>query len=60
MNDTPERQPYGWAIEYPILGGKKMHVAVVVHDDKHDLAYAMQRAADLHGVIVPLFADRRK
>lgn len=53
------RQPYAWAIEYEVAGDRDRHVAFIRHDQRHDLAYAMQRAADLHGELVPLFTDRR-
>lgn len=55
-----ERVPYGWSIEYPVAGQREPRVAFILHDDQHDQAYAMQRAADLHGQLVPLFSERRK
>lgn len=61
MTDAlPVRQPYGWAIEYPSSGAQDTRVAFLLHDDRIDLAAAEQRAADLHGVLVTLIADRRK
>jgi hypothetical protein len=54
-----ERVPYAWAIEYQVSGERDRHVAFIRHDERHDRAYAMQRAADLHGELVPLFTDRR-
>lgn len=55
----PDAEPYAWAIEYPAQGGKVTLVSIIVHDDTNDQARAMQRAVDLHGVLVPLIADRR-
>ncbi|MDH4053675.1 MAG: hypothetical protein OEU93_19070 [Rubrivivax sp.] len=48
---------YAWAIEYPVH--RQTAVVFVLNDGRHDIAYAEQRAADLHGIIVPLIADRR-
>lgn len=61
MSQAPatDAVPYAWAIEYPSQGGKQTLVSILVHDDTHDQARAMQRAVDLHGVLVPLIADRR-
>lgn len=55
-----DAQPYAWAIEYPIVGGRETRVSVICNDGQHDLAYVMQRAADLHGVVLVLIRDRRK
>lgn len=56
--DTPARQPYAWAIEFG--QGARSSVAFLRHDDRIDLEAALQRAVILHGVLVPLIADRRK
>lgn len=56
---APDAVPYAWAIEYPTMGGTQTLVSIVVHDEVNDQARAMQRAVDLHGVLVPLIADRR-
>lgn len=46
---------YGWAIEFG-----DGHVAFF-RADRHDRAYVDKRAADLHGVIVALYAqDERR
>jgi hypothetical protein len=55
---SPAAQPYAWAIEFP-SGGKDLLVTFIVNDGRHDLAYVMDYAARLHGVVVPIIADRR-
>ena len=56
---APERTgpfvPFAWCIEFGMDS-----TAFIRHDQRHDRAYAEQRAVDLHGVLVPLFTDRRK
>lgn len=64
MNEpTRDRpSPYGWAIEYPVQTGRgiEIRVAFIPNDAHHDYAMAMQRAVDLHGEVVLVYAERRK
>lgn len=48
-------EPYAWAIEYG-----DGHVAFFIRNEKHDKAYVEMQAVRLHGVIVPLYRERRK
>lgn len=48
--------PYGWHIDIP---GDPDGI-FIPHNEHKDYAYAMQRAADAHGTIVPVFRERRK
>jgi hypothetical protein len=50
---------YGWAIEYEVGPAKEIHCCFIKNDGFHNMAYVMQRAADLHGQIVTLFAEAR-
>jgi len=52
--------PYGWAIEYGSDHKGQPIVSILLVSKGHDEASATQRAAELHGVKVALFADRRK
>lgn len=59
MSTMPE--VYAWSIEYHAkgpTGGYICHRVFIANDGQHDIAYAEQRAADLHGTIVPLFTER--
>lgn len=58
MNDP--REPYAWAIEYRVGGQQEMRRMFVPNDERHDRAYAEQRAADMHGEIVVLIAQDRR
>lgn len=55
----PDNDIYAWAIEFPVGSRQEVHAIFVRNDGSRDYAYVEQRAADLHGVIVPLIADRR-
>jgi hypothetical protein len=55
----PNDDIYAWAIEFPVGSRQEVHAIFVRNDGVHDQAYIEKRAADLHGVIVPLIADRR-
>ena len=53
--------PHTWCIEYPVFPRGEVARTYIKHDADRDRGYAEQRAADLHGIIVPLFTtDRRK
>ncbi len=56
-----ESAPYGWAVEYGTPDHRgRLRVSVLLVSEGHDEAGALKRAADLHGVLVTLIADRRK
>ena len=58
-----DRAPYGWVIEYtPATGDATMRArhSFTPNDSAHDLAYVMQRAADLHGIVIPLYRQERR
>jgi hypothetical protein len=51
---------YAWAIEYRVGTMQDLRRMIVFNDERHDRAYAEQRAADMHGEIVVLVRfDRR-
>jgi hypothetical protein len=50
--------PYAWVIEYFVGPQREIHCCFIKNDGSHDLAYVMQRAADLHGEVFVL--DRRE
>jgi hypothetical protein len=55
---APGASPYGWVIEYPV-GSRERHVVLIVNGPDGDRAAAERRAAELHGEIVTIVAERR-
>lgn len=60
MASPAARQPYGWVIEYSVRADGRPFTTFLLHDERNDEAAAIQRAADMRGVLIALIADRRK
>lgn len=53
------REPYGYVIEYSPSEAAGQRRAFTPNVDGHDLAQVMQRAADLHGIVIPVYRQER-
>lgn len=60
MSHQRDRQPLGWLIFHGTGPDGQPRETWIPNKPPNDLAYATQKAADLHGELLTAIADRRK